>query len=237
VDRHRTCRDRDQRRALRLALALLDVQPTTAAGVASLFRYVTEAAEADESNFPDSVLWDDQDDSERGVDFATALLKVAADWLDAGDPRIDAAVAAVAALPVAAPAMADPIFAVLAEHREAMKAYLSAADASGRLEDHTLEGKAARAVTEAAVKREHAAQFAVLTAQPTTIAGVVALLDHVGQDGFLGEAPEGEGPDVFDETILSGWAHATEDYSHFKLAAQQLPGRLAVTMRSLIAAA
>jgi hypothetical protein len=71
-----------------------------------------------------------------------------------------------------------------------MKAYLSAADVSGRLEDYTPEWNAAWAVTQAAIKREHAALLAVLTTQPTTIAGAVALLDHVGQDQFLGEAEE-----------------------------------------------
>jgi hypothetical protein len=51
------------------ALALLDVRPTTAAAIATLFRYV---AAADELDFPENVLMDDQDDSDDGVDFQTA---------------------------------------------------------------------------------------------------------------------------------------------------------------------
>jgi hypothetical protein len=66
----------------RVALTLLDIQPTTAAGMVSLFRYV---ADADESSFPCSVLWDDQDDSEKGVDFSSALLLAAADWIESSD--------------------------------------------------------------------------------------------------------------------------------------------------------
>jgi hypothetical protein len=84
----------------------------------------------------------------------------------------------------------DPIFVVLAEHREAVKAYLSAAAVAGGLVDHTPEGIAASSAEEAAIKLEYAAFTTVLTTDPTTLAGTVALLDHVGQDHFLGEAPD-----------------------------------------------
>jgi hypothetical protein len=215
----------------RLALALLDIQPTTAAGMVSLFRHV---AEGKESGFPEFVLFDDQDDSERGVDFSSALLKVSADWLDSGEPRITPGGAAVAALPIAAAAMADPIFAVLAEHREAMKAYLTASEVSGRLVDDTPEWNAAWAVTQAAIKREHAALLAVLTTQPTTIAGAVRLLDHVGQDQFLGEAEE----DLDEpETILTVWTGTVDGENEFATATRHFPRRLAATMRNLTTAA
>ena len=64
------------------ALALLDIRPTTVAGMVTLFRYV---AEADETAFPGDVLIDDQDDSDDGVDFQTALLLTAAEWLENAD--------------------------------------------------------------------------------------------------------------------------------------------------------
>jgi hypothetical protein len=64
------------------AIALLEVRPTTMAGMVTLFRYV---AGADERVFPDNVLMDDQDDSDHGVDFRTALLLVAAEWLENAD--------------------------------------------------------------------------------------------------------------------------------------------------------
>jgi hypothetical protein len=84
----------------------------------------------------------------------------------------------------------DPIFAVLGEHRTAVKAYLSASDIDGRLASDTPEWNVAHAVTQEAIKREYAAFTAVLTTDPTTLAGGVALLDHVGQDHFLGEGPD-----------------------------------------------
>jgi hypothetical protein len=124
---------------------------------------------------------------------------------------------------------ADPIFSVLAEHRAAMKAYLAASAVSGALVDGTPEWETADKLTQATIKREHAAVYAVLTGQPTTVAGVIALLEHVGQNQFLGEAPEGK--DAFDETVLSIWMRA--DGSRFKKAAQALPRRLAATMRTL----
>jgi hypothetical protein len=215
----------------RLALALLDIHPTTAAGMVSLFRHV---AEGKESSFPNGLLWYGQDDSEHDVDFSSALLLAAAEWIESGVPRITPAGAAVAALPIAAAAMADPIFAVLAEHREAMKAYLSAADVSGRLVDDTPEWNAAWTVTQAATKREHAALLAVLTTQPTTIAGAARLLDHVGQDQFLGEAEE----DLDEpETILTVWTGTVDAENELATATRHFPRRLAATMRNLVTAA
>ncbi len=61
------------------ALALLDVRPTTVAGMVTLFRYVASAEEAD---LPENVLLDGQDDSDDGVNFQTALLLTAAEWLE-----------------------------------------------------------------------------------------------------------------------------------------------------------
>jgi hypothetical protein len=66
------------------ALALLDVRPTTTAGMVNLFRHVVRGDEAD---FPSGVLFDDQDDSDGGVDFSSALLLVAVEWLENGDLR------------------------------------------------------------------------------------------------------------------------------------------------------
>jgi hypothetical protein len=110
-------------------------------------------------------------------------------------PAVATALSELASAPI------DPIFAVLAEHRAAMKAYLPASEQSGRLEDDTPEWNAAWTVTQAAIRREHAALHAVLTTDPTTLAGAVALIEHVGQDNFLGEAPED-----YDTSLLA--AHA-----------------------------
>jgi hypothetical protein len=120
----------------------------------------------------------------------------------------------------------DPIFAVLAEHRTAMKTYLPASELSGRLEDDTPEWNAAWTVTQATIRREHAALYAVLTTNPTTLAGAVALLEHVGQDSFLGEAPEDYGMSLL-AAQAPGEGPLAEAADHF-------PGRLAVALRNII---
>jgi hypothetical protein len=48
----------------------------------SLFRHV---AEGKESSFPNDLLWYGQDDSEHDVDFSSALLLAAAEWIESGD--------------------------------------------------------------------------------------------------------------------------------------------------------
>jgi hypothetical protein len=124
----------------------------------------------------------------------------------------------------------DPIFAVLAEHRAATRTYLRASEISGSLEDETPEWNAAWTETQAAVKREHAALYEVLTTAPTTLAGAVAVLDHVGQDNFLGEA----GDEDYGESLLSCQVHGGGLLAE---AAERFPARLAATMRRLTAAA
>jgi hypothetical protein len=96
-----------------------------------------------------------------------------------------------------------PIFAVLAEHRSACVAYSQASMKSGSLADHTPEWEIAQPITERMGKRMSNAHHEVLTRQPTTLAGVAALLDHVGQ------------PDFLDETVEEYKDH--EDYEDFRL--------------------
>jgi hypothetical protein len=100
----------------------------------------------------------------------------------------------------------DPIYEVLAEHRATVEAYLAASSKDGELEDGTPEWQEASAVTQAAIKREREAALAVLTTDPTTIAGVIALLDHVGQDQFLGSAER----DDSRQTALLAWGRHPE---------------------------
>jgi hypothetical protein len=88
-------------------------------------------------------------------------------------------------------------------------------------------------MTQAEIKREHAALLAVLTTQPTTIAGAVALLEHVGQGQFLDGTEEAENDDGF-ETVLSTWSHGNGELTTIS---KGFPGRLAATMRRLMAAA
>ncbi len=61
------------------ALDLLDVRPTTRAGLVALFRHVSEIEEAD---LPSEVVLEEDD---QHFSFEAALLRVAADWLEEGD--------------------------------------------------------------------------------------------------------------------------------------------------------
>jgi hypothetical protein len=147
------------------------------------------------------------------------------------------AAAGVAALPVGAAAIAlagaDPIFALLAEHQATMKVYFAAAAISGNLSYDSPEWKAAEAVTQSAIEREHAAIHALFTAQPTTLAGVAALLAHVGQGQFLDATEEAEDTGDF-ETVLSTWAQALSDHK-LAIASKGFLRRVAATMHSLLA--
>jgi hypothetical protein len=127
--------------------------------------------------------------------------------------------------PTSATEKADPIFAVLADHRAAVKAYLAASEIDGNLETGTPEWEAANAVTQAAIKREREMHHTVLTTQPTTMAGVIALLEHVGQDRYLGEAEDHDR-----ETVLSA-SHVQG--SSLVAASREFPLRLATTVRGL----
>jgi hypothetical protein len=90
-----------------------------------------------------------------------------------------AAVPAASTIAIALPAAdADPIFAVIADHRAAIEAMNAAWKISGALKPGP-EFEAADAVSTAASRREYEARLPVLTMQPTTMAGVAALLDHV----------------------------------------------------------
>jgi hypothetical protein len=202
------------------AMALLDIRPTTLAGLGALFRHVSK--EADAGCLPDGVEVDDREYEH----FEGALLSVATGWIS-GMP--ESCWPAAARVTATARVDADPIFAVLAEHRAATKAYLEASAVDGDLKDGTEEWKRARVVTLAAIKREHAALRAVLTTEPTTLVGAVAVLGHVGQDNFLGEATDGG----YGETLLLV-EHDDRGGPLYK-AAHEFPGRLAKNMRGLMA--
>jgi hypothetical protein len=141
-----------------------------------------------------------------------------------------AAAAGVAALPAggaAAPIEPDPIFAVIAEHRAAVEALVRSLHLSGRLLGPEFD--AAQVLTDEASTHADGYLRQVLTVQPTTLVGAVALLAHVGLPEFLDRSEfKGE-----DETILSAPIHG-DDECPFKIAAKDFPTRLAETMRGLI---
>lgn len=137
----------------------------------------------------------------------------------AGAPAVAAAalaggtVANALAIAEAKAAEADPIFAVIAEHRSALKAVDAALKQSGPEEDDA---------TDAAQEREMAAELALWTTAPTTLYGVVLLLAYIG---------EADGPRE-GETIL-GYAHnwQVEDLSS---AVWTFPQHLATTLVGII---
>jgi hypothetical protein len=190
--------------------ALVETRPTTLEGVKALLRYVTE------------FIGDDLDVT-NGV-LANVAKALESNTLDC-DPPVEE--------PQSDVSNADPIFAVLAEHKAATNAYIAASRISGNLADGTPEWVAADEVTRAAIDRDHIATYAVLTAQPTTLAGAVALLEHVGQGQFLEHTEEAEGDEGF-ETVLSTWAHGDDD-NKFTIASKGFVRRLGATMRSLSA--
>jgi hypothetical protein len=156
----------------------------------------------------------------------------------AGAPAVAAAALAaggavnIVAVAMARPSGVDPIFAVIAEHRAIMRAWRDAFDMEEMTEHGTPEREAACAAIDAECEREETAMHAVLTAQPTTIAGVVALLEHVGQREYLGVFDEGEGEGEERQSVLTTWNEAT-DQGH-RRTAQDFPLRLAATIRSLL---
>jgi hypothetical protein len=149
-----------------------------------------------------------------------------------------AAAAGVAALPAGAQGAgasewagaADPIFAVIAEHRAAVEAYVRALHVEGALRGPGMD--AASRIVSAAFAHANTHLLEVLTVQPTTLAGVAAVLHHVGLPEFLDKAEFGEHEDEEDETILSAPILAYE--CEWKCAVRDFPTRLAETVRSLI---
>jgi hypothetical protein len=149
----------------------------------------------------------------------------------AGAPVVAAAVLAggTVALGIARTDEVDPIFAVIAEHQAALEAYLAASAIDGGLVDRTPEWIVARAVTEAAAPRREIAHEAVFTTNPTTLAGVAALLEHVAQPEFLKE--DEEYPDDR-QTILSTLSECVD--REWKRTGQDFPLRLAAALRNII---
>jgi hypothetical protein len=139
-------------------------------------------------------------------------------------------VANAVAIGMAQAAEIDPIFAVIAEHRTAVEEYNRAAIVSGAMAGYgpnkDARYDAAHAATNDTLERAQDALWDVLTTQPTTLAGIVALLAHAGLPEFLTEEPEYEY-----ETVLSTCTNASEE---MKQAAQDFPAHLAETMRGII---
>jgi hypothetical protein len=120
----------------------------------------------------------------------------------------------VATWPIALPAGAaevDPIFAVIAAHRAAVRAYVAACDDEADEYDEDI-------LHETCFGRVDALKEMV-SCRPTTLPGVVALLE------YLGEPDYGHDPD---DTVLVGAV------GFVQASVNELPRVLAETIRSLI---
>jgi hypothetical protein len=118
----------------------------------------------------------------------------------------------------------DPIFAKIDAHRAAVHAWQAASRISADLEKNDDPGfVAADGITTKESGREMKALRALLRCRPTTLAGIIALLDHLGQPQLLCEKSDG--------TVLSGtecwWKEDKDEVRAF-------PHMLAGALRSLI---
>jgi hypothetical protein len=141
-----------------------------------------------------------------------------------------AAAAGVAALPAgaaAAPIEPDPIFAVIAEHRAAAVNWGRILRIYGKMRENDPNIKTARIEERTTAKAADACLWDVLHVQPTSLEGIAALLDYLGQPAFLD-------PDFSTDTVLSAAADAGDMDCPFARAVREFPARLAETMRGLI---
>jgi hypothetical protein len=139
------------------------------------------------------------------------------------------AVAAAGAASAVA-AEVDPIFAMIAEHAAAAATYEAAVYAEGPLSSGP-EMVAAEATTCAASAHAYELLWDLLHGEPTTLAGVAALLDHVSQPVFKREE-DGEYPDCRRTHLTSMLEY--EGNGEWKRGAEDFPGWIAKTVRSLI---
>jgi hypothetical protein len=118
----------------------------------------------------------------------------------------------------------DPIFAKIEAHRAAVHAWQAAGRISADLEKADDPGyEAAERLTSKESDREMKALRALLRCQPTTLGGVIALLDHLGQPQLLCEKSDG--------TVLSGTDHWWDEN---KDEVRAFPHMLAGALRNLV---
>jgi hypothetical protein len=123
------------------------------------------------------------------------------------------------AMAVASPSGDDPIFAAIAAHRAAMHACTAACNVGADEQD-----KYDRDIVGETCLAHFDALKELVSCRPTTLPGVIALLDHLGQPN--------DGHDPAD-TVLVGAA----EWDGVKDSVNKLPHVLAETLRSLIGAA
>jgi hypothetical protein len=139
-------------------------------------------------------------------------------------------VAAIALTTGLDPAPADPVFDLIDQHRAAVAEYNRAEAVSGQIVIG-LEWEAAFAVTSAAMDRSYDLLEVLLRAQPATIAGAIALLEHLGQDEYLGVDWGGGAHER--RTLLSVFSDSSRNCIDRKRLAEDFPLCLASALRIL----
>ena len=126
---------------------------------------------------------------------------------------------------------ADPALAAIASHRDAMDQWTAAIDRKKKAAAGTPERKAAEEEVEALADLEDDALWEVLTVYPTTLPGVIKLLDHVGQDRFLCWYDYDEEGDF--DTLLMSWSKDRAGAER-RLVARDFTMHLAHAIREII---
>jgi hypothetical protein len=119
----------------------------------------------------------------------------------------------------------DPIFAAIDKHRRAIDDYNRLSDVYAVVVPGTRGTKKAETAASAASGREIAALQVVLKTKPTTLEGVAALLEHLGQPQFGRIKEMNNLAGVYE--ISSGWK------GDFERAAMRLPTMLAQIIRKI----
>jgi hypothetical protein len=120
----------------------------------------------------------------------------------------------------------DPIFALIEAHKAAASAYPRVSDIYASMLSSDPGYEVASEQDQEASRQEALAVRDLMLCQPTTLAGILALLDHVGQPELLIYGDEGTG-----ETVLTG------GHVFHRKEAQKFPLKIAAALRSLTEAA
>jgi hypothetical protein len=124
----------------------------------------------------------------------------------------------------------DPVFALIEDHRAAVAEYNRAEAVSGAIVMGRDEWEAAWAVTCAAMDRSGDLLEALLRAEPATMAGAIALLNHLVQNEYLGVDWGGDEDDR--QTLLSTFNDS--NCIERRRLAQDFPGHFAAVLRNII---
>jgi hypothetical protein len=132
-------------------------------------------------------------------------------------PAIASAMGWLPATPVSAPEV-DPIFAVIEQHRTACDGARVVSDALSEADENY---DAVKEQFEEAIKPERELLAALLIYQPTTLAGVLAVLEYVGAADWI------HGDDSTETILIDAHERGIEE-------AKMFPSHLAAALRNIV---